>query len=198
MKRIVFSLVLSLAFGTAAFNARAGGWHGGGGGWHGGGCWGGGWHGGYCGYGHGWYGGYWPTFSFGIGFGYPAYGGYYGYPAYGYAYAPAVYPTYVYRPYAPTVSVAVAAAPTTRPAATTLIYAYSKPAASSVGQQPYTTSSRKTSNVPPSPAKPALAPAKASSGTWVLDREPYSYTPATTPTPANPHGTGPSAYVVTR
>jgi hypothetical protein len=166
MKRFLLSITLVMGIGT--FSALAGGGHCGGG-WHGGGCWGGGWHGGGCWGGHGYCGGYWPTFSFGIGFGYPAYG-YYGYPAYGYAYAP-VYsaPVYAYHPAQPTVSVAVAAAPTVRATTTSLVY--SRPATIYVSPKPASPAPAIV------PAAPVAAP-RPSAGTWVMDPAPYRYTPA--------------------
>jgi len=178
MKRILFASFVTLAVACATVNARAGGWHGGGWGGHGY------YHG--CGYwgGHGWCGGWWPSFSIGFGFGgyYPSYG-YYGYPAYGYAYAPAVYaqPAYVHtvaQPSSPSVSVAVAATTTARPAV-----AYSKAVPAAVKKVPL-----KPAVSTPAPVLVASTPM---SGTWVLDTSPNRYRGAVS---------GPSAadYIVSR
>jgi hypothetical protein len=183
MKRTLLSLLVTLTLTFTTIASNAGGSHGCGGGcWHGGGCFGGGW----CG-GHGcWGGSCWPFFSFGIGFGYPAYSYpvVYRYPVYSYAYAPVTYsqPTYAYRvvqPYSPSVSVAVAAAPTVRTVATVPNYVYARPAAPVV----------RPSYAPIAPAPAAVsAPLVANSSPvptkWVLDAHPYTYTPAaTTPRP---------------
>jgi hypothetical protein len=223
MRRLLLALSVSLAIGTPAFIARAGGAHGGGG--HGGGgCWGGGYHGGYCGYGHGYYGhggycgyyghgyggyyghgcyygGWYPSFYFGVGFGYPAYG-YYGYPAYGYAYAPAAYPTYSYYPAQPyaTAPVTVSGGATTTvkpaPAAQTLIY--TKPAPSPARQQSFTVASAKrTTTIPSAPSSEPVT-GKTSTGKWVQDPNPYSYTPTTSLASAKTDNTSPAAYVVAR
>jgi hypothetical protein len=187
MKRFFFGVLTTLVVCLSAFTLRAGGGHGCGGG-HGGGYYGGhgggyyGGHGHYGGYygGHGYYGGgCWPSFSFGIGFGgcYPTYSYYYGYPAYGYAYAPAVYaqPTYVYRavqPYTPSVS------PTARPAATKPVYVYSRPASAPVVQKAHNPAPAKPTVAPAAAPASAVAASKPSTGKWVLDPNPYRYTPA--------------------
>ena len=179
MKRLLLLGTIVLGVGSSALTSLAGGCHGGG--WCGGG-WGGGWHG--CG-GSSW------SFSLGIGFGgsYPAYSYPAYYPAYSYAYVPApvsysyVQPTYAYRTaYAQPVTVVT----TTRamPAASAPAYTVAR-TAPAIQQRVQTTTVAKAQPRTPAPTQPiqsvASAPKSApSSGTWVLDKNPY-IPPVTSP-----------------
>jgi len=96
-------------------------------------------------------------------------------------------------PSGPTVPVAVPATPTVRPTASAQVYVYSKPAPVSVGQKAYSPASPKAPLVAPVAPAQVVAANRPASGTWVLDPNPYSYTPA-----VSGHGGGASAYLVTR
>jgi hypothetical protein len=188
MKRFLSSSLLVVGLCVSGLTSWAGG-HGCG--WHGGGCYGG--HG--CYYGHGYYGGgyYGPVFSFGIGFGgyYPSYGyAAYGYPAYS-------YPAYAYAPAAtvyaqPTATVAVTASSNMRPA-TSSAYVYSNPAAAPAAQKYYTPAPIKPAAVAATALAPEVASSKPTSGKWVLDAHPYSYTPS-----ASGSSAGTAGYAATR
>src|SRR5262249_55340519 len=98
-----------------------------------------------------------------------------------YAYAPATYayvtPTYAYRPAYTVSATAVIAA---QPVKSSTVYVAAKPATPSVAAQPRTLAVRTAT-----PAQPAnAAGSRVQPGGWVLDKNPYVFTPA--PTPARP------------
>jgi hypothetical protein len=201
MKRLLLIGTIVMGVGSSALTAVAGGCHGGGG-W----CGGGGWHGSGGG---GWCGSGW-SFSLGIGFGasYPAYSYPAYYPAYNYAYAPApvtysyVQPTYAYRTVYAQPSTVVTTTRAT-PATTAPAYGIAKTAPSSTAPQRLASATAVTPVQ--ARAQSAAAPknfpppkATASSGTWVLDKNPYVYNP---PPPATqPNGTAPQnpSFLVSR
>jgi hypothetical protein len=174
MKRIFLLGAIIIALGAGATSTRAGGHCGGGGGHCGGGhCGGGGWCGSgwHCG-GGGWCGSGW-SFGIGLNFGYPAYS----YRAY--AYAPATYvyvqPSYAYSTvYTPAATV-VATAPTVKAVATVPVYVRYMQAP----QAQQRTVVMRPATPAPVPSQPANgAGSRVQPGGWVLDKNPYVYTPA--------------------